>query len=68
MDRPGAIERDNRIPLAAHALWGANEPLKPDEVRGALRRLAELHNHEITLSEIAPGRLSACHLNDSNPP
>jgi hypothetical protein len=42
MDRPGAIERDNRIPLAAHTRWGVNEPLKPDELRTALTRLAEL--------------------------
>ncbi|MSU28461.1 MAG: FAD-dependent oxidoreductase [Pedosphaera sp.] len=42
MDRPGAIERDNRIPLAAHARWGVNEPLKREELRIALGRLAEL--------------------------
>jgi lysophospholipase L1-like esterase len=55
MDRPGAIERDNRIPLAAHAPWGANEPLKPDELRRALRRLAELHDRDFTPPDIAPG-------------
>ena len=42
LDRPGAIERDNGVSLAAHALWGVGEPLKPEELRSALTRLAEL--------------------------
>jgi hypothetical protein len=41
IDRPGVIEQDNRIPLASQAHWGVNKPLKPDELRTAITRLAE---------------------------
>jgi hypothetical protein len=44
MDRPGELEKDNRIPLATQARWGVNEPLKPDELRTAMTGLAEQSN------------------------
>ncbi len=54
MDRPGAIERDNRIPLAAQALWGAGKPLQPAELHAALTRLAELRG----LSAATPNQVT----------
>lgn len=42
MDRPGEIDRDNHLPLAARSRWGADEPLSPKEIPPVLERLAEL--------------------------
>jgi hypothetical protein len=42
MDRPGAIDKDNAIPLGGRARWGVNEPLRTAELRTALARLVEL--------------------------
>jgi hypothetical protein len=47
MDRPGELERDNRVPLAAHARWGVDEPLKPEERARALQRLAEISRAKV---------------------
>ena len=44
MDRPGELERDNRIPLGTRARWGISEPLKPDELHRALARLVGIHS------------------------
>jgi hypothetical protein len=55
MDRPGEIERDNNIPLAAHARWGANESLQPEELRAVLQRLVEIEGRKTALPVIAPG-------------
>jgi hypothetical protein len=44
MDRPGPLERDNRVALGASARWGAQEPLKSEEFHRALQRLAEIQH------------------------
>jgi hypothetical protein len=65
MDRPADIERDNRIPLAAHTRWGVNELLKPDELRIALTRLAELKGTKSSLPALPEGKVSFAALADA---
>ncbi|MBA4020156.1 MAG: hypothetical protein C0483_23590 [Pirellula sp.] len=42
LDRPGAIDKDNNVPLGGVARWGVDEPLKPAEREAALAKLAAL--------------------------
>jgi hypothetical protein len=42
MDRPGGIDRDNAVPLAAIAKWGANEPITEEEQKQVVDRLSKL--------------------------
>ncbi len=42
MDRPGAIEKDSRIPLASQAQWGAAMPMQVEELNSALTQLAKI--------------------------
>lgn len=42
LDRPGAIDKDNNIPLGGTARWGVDEPLKAAERQAALAKLATL--------------------------
>ena len=39
MDRPGEIDRENDVPLASKAMWGANEPLSYDEMEKVISSL-----------------------------
>jgi hypothetical protein len=39
MDRPGAIDRDNNIPLGARAKWGVEETVSAAEREEVLERL-----------------------------
>jgi hypothetical protein len=55
LDRPGALERDNRIPLATQARWGVSAPLTMDELRPALARLVTLKHPEIQLPNLPAG-------------
>ena len=43
LDRPGAIDKDNSIPLGGRARWGVDEPLEPAERQAALAKLAKLN-------------------------
>src|SRR5262249_14182408 len=47
--------RDNRVPLAASVRWGVNDPLKPEELRGVLQRLAEMRHIEGAPPQIPDG-------------
>ncbi len=51
MDRPGEIERDNRVPLATKAKWGADEPLNEDERSRVLERVTKLFGTAVRLPD-----------------
>ncbi|MDZ4401709.1 FAD-dependent oxidoreductase [Prosthecobacter sp.] len=42
MDRPGEIDRDNTVPLAAKAKWGVDDALSDEERNRVLERLQKL--------------------------
>jgi hypothetical protein len=42
MDRPGGIDRDNTLPLAAKAQWGADEPIAEEERKQVIERQSNL--------------------------
>jgi len=42
MDRPGAIDRENQVPLGSRAKWGVNEPVSEEERGRVLEKLAGL--------------------------
>jgi lysophospholipase L1-like esterase len=42
IDRPGAIDKDNRLPLAAKAMWGIEDLLSVRDQTAAYHRLQEL--------------------------
>ncbi|MGC3966327.1 MAG: FAD-dependent oxidoreductase [Pirellulales bacterium] len=42
LDRPGAIDKDNTIPLGSKARWGVDEPLTQADLKQAVTRLCEM--------------------------
>lgn len=48
LDRPGAIDKDNSVPLGGTARWGVDEPLKPAERQAALAKLAALTKLDVS--------------------
>lgn len=55
MDRPGAIDKSNTIPLAANARWGVDQPLTGGELKSALTRLVELKGLRPVLPALSDG-------------
>lgn len=44
LDRPGAIDKDNAVPLGSVARWGVDEPLSHADLKQAVTRLCDLKN------------------------
>jgi len=51
MDRPGDIDRDNIIPLAAKARWGVDAEVSDEERSRVLERLKALVGNQAALPE-----------------
>lgn len=63
MDRPGTIDKDNAVPLAATAQWGVSQPLAAGELEAAVARLAELtHVRRLTSTSPVGGGATAVDL------